>query len=238
MISLDSLHNIWSAVIPAYEPGSEVQYYIAARSNSGKEQVRPIVAPQGYFNFKVKGEPTNQPPEVTILSPVDESVFSTTQPSVSIEVEANDNDGEVVQLVLYINGDSIATLDTLLFIYDWIFPGEGEYEILARVADDKGAIAWSSPVNIKVEATTSIMNSNTNAISFFPNPVDDILWIRSDQSSITGVSITNLFGQKISIPQITNGSMVGIKMSHLPAGLYVLQWIQEGRVLSSSIVKK
>ena len=238
MISVDSLHNIWSAVIPAQEAGTEVQYYIAAKANSGKEQVRPLVAPQGYFNFKVIGEPANQPPVVSILSPVDESVFTTTQPSVSIEMEANDIDGVIVQLVIFINGDSISTLDTLPFIYDWTLPGEGEYEILAKVADDKGAIAWSSPVNIKVESTTGILSSNNNAVSFYPNPVDDILWIRSDQSTVTGVSITNLFGQKIAIPQIANGSLVGIKMSHLPAGIYFLQWIQEGKVLSGSVVKR
>jgi len=238
MITTDSLHHIWSSVIPVQEAGTEIQYYISAKSNSGKEQVRPIVAPQGYFKFKVIGEPANQLPVVSILSPVDESVFSTTEPSVSIEMEANDIDGMISQLVIYINGDSITSMDTVPYNYDWTLPGEGEYEIIAKVTDDKGALAWSSPVNIKVEATTGIINSNINAISFYPNPVDDVLWIRSDQDSVTGVSIINLFGQKISIPQIANGSLVGIKMSHLPAGFYFLQWIQEGKVLSTSVVKR
>jgi hypothetical protein len=47
-----------ASLIPAYPAGTEVQYYISA--DNGKHQVRPIVAPEGYFKFKVLGEPANQ----------------------------------------------------------------------------------------------------------------------------------------------------------------------------------
>ncbi len=43
----------WSAQIPAQNMGSEISYYISATSNSGKNQVRPITAPNGYFQFKI-----------------------------------------------------------------------------------------------------------------------------------------------------------------------------------------
>lgn len=39
--------------IPAQPVGTEVFYYISAVSNTGKTQVRPIVAPDGFYNFKV-----------------------------------------------------------------------------------------------------------------------------------------------------------------------------------------
>lgn len=45
----------YSAFIPAQAPGTEVFYYIGGTANSGKQQVRPIVAPQGHFSFKVLG---------------------------------------------------------------------------------------------------------------------------------------------------------------------------------------
>jgi len=41
------------ANIPAQPAGTEVFYYIHASANSGKEQVRPIVAPEGYWKFDV-----------------------------------------------------------------------------------------------------------------------------------------------------------------------------------------
>jgi hypothetical protein len=39
--------NNWSASIPAQAAGTEVFYYIQGTANSGKVQVRPIVAPEG-----------------------------------------------------------------------------------------------------------------------------------------------------------------------------------------------
>lgn len=48
-------NNIWQGQIPAQVAGTEVFYYIQAQSNSGKQQVRPIVAPLGFFHFKVAG---------------------------------------------------------------------------------------------------------------------------------------------------------------------------------------
>ncbi|MEO8069220.1 MAG: agmatine deiminase family protein [Flavobacteriales bacterium] len=46
-------NNEWSAAIPAQPVGTEVFYYIHATANSGKQQMRPIVAPDGYWNFHV-----------------------------------------------------------------------------------------------------------------------------------------------------------------------------------------
>ena len=45
----------WSAQIPAQVTGTTVYYYIHAEANSGKTQVRPMPAPEGYFHFNVFG---------------------------------------------------------------------------------------------------------------------------------------------------------------------------------------
>ena len=44
----------WIATIPAQASGTEVQYYIEALANDGKRQVRPLPAPEGYYNFQVQ----------------------------------------------------------------------------------------------------------------------------------------------------------------------------------------
>lgn len=46
-------NDLWNANIPAQAPGTLVYYYIEATSNSGKVQQRPIVAPQGWWRFRV-----------------------------------------------------------------------------------------------------------------------------------------------------------------------------------------
>ncbi|MFN3916695.1 MAG: agmatine deiminase family protein [Flavobacteriales bacterium] len=43
----------WTANIPAQPQGTVIYYYIHGQAHSGKQQVRPIVAPDGYFKFKI-----------------------------------------------------------------------------------------------------------------------------------------------------------------------------------------
>ncbi|MFZ4771627.1 MAG: hypothetical protein ACOYLO_15700, partial [Ferruginibacter sp.] len=45
----------FSGSIPQQAIGSKIYYYISATSNSGKTQVRPMPAPQGYWHFRVLG---------------------------------------------------------------------------------------------------------------------------------------------------------------------------------------
>ncbi|MBX7095453.1 MAG: agmatine deiminase family protein [Flavobacteriales bacterium] len=53
-VAMSSIGNDhWTASIPAHPAGTTLYYYVEGNSVSGKTQVRPIVAPQGYFHFKV-----------------------------------------------------------------------------------------------------------------------------------------------------------------------------------------
>ena len=45
--------DVWTAALPAQPAGSVVYYYIEATANAGKVQVRPLVAPQGWWRFNV-----------------------------------------------------------------------------------------------------------------------------------------------------------------------------------------
>jgi agmatine deiminase len=50
--------NTWTGDIPAQPAGTKVYYYIQSEAVNGKKQVRPLPAPQGYWNFLVTGTPT------------------------------------------------------------------------------------------------------------------------------------------------------------------------------------
>jgi agmatine/peptidylarginine deiminase len=56
---VDQGNGNWAAAIPAQPIGTQVFYYIEGTANSGKEQVRPIVAPEGWWRFRVLGVSTN-----------------------------------------------------------------------------------------------------------------------------------------------------------------------------------
>jgi agmatine deiminase len=51
----NAVDDIWTGYIPAQEVGTEIDYYIHSEANSGKQQVRPIVAPEGHWTFNVTG---------------------------------------------------------------------------------------------------------------------------------------------------------------------------------------
>lgn len=47
------VNDTWTGFIPPYPAGTHVFYYIRANANSGKQQIRPMVAPYGNFEFDV-----------------------------------------------------------------------------------------------------------------------------------------------------------------------------------------
>ncbi len=54
MTLTNSPTDTWTGYIPPQPGGTEVFYYVDATANSGKNQVRPIVAPNGYWNFFIE----------------------------------------------------------------------------------------------------------------------------------------------------------------------------------------
>jgi agmatine/peptidylarginine deiminase/PKD repeat protein len=75
MVLEDSAAARWSAAIPAQSENTVVEYYISAQANSGKEQVRPLVAPEGYFRFKIDALRPGFSPEQQLLCPGDSITF-------------------------------------------------------------------------------------------------------------------------------------------------------------------
>jgi agmatine/peptidylarginine deiminase len=47
--------DTWTGYIPAQPAGTHIFYYIKGQANSGKQQVRPMPAPEGTFEFEVLG---------------------------------------------------------------------------------------------------------------------------------------------------------------------------------------
>lgn len=51
----DAGSDMWTADIPAQAVDTDVYYYVHAEANSGKQQNRPMSAPEGYWTFHVGG---------------------------------------------------------------------------------------------------------------------------------------------------------------------------------------
>jgi agmatine deiminase len=240
MVLVDSVAHSWAALIPPQQAGSVIQYYIHATANSGKQQVRPIVAPEGYFKFKVLGEPANQPPTVRIVTPLDETVFNIDEGHAIFTIEATDADGVIANVKLNINFEDVASFDTLPYTFDWTFPDVGTYFAHAQATDDDGAIVFSTLIKITIEESTATHAvTQDQAITIFPNPVDHLLEVRQDVSvtSISDISVYNTFGQIQSVPTNDDGMPTTLDFSSLPNGVYILRISEGSKVYGYKVVK-
>ncbi len=82
----------------------------------------------------------------------------------------------------------------------------------------------------------SVSDSNVESIKIYPNPVKNILNVKSD-SKIEKVELFNTNGKKIQSGK-PNTKDVEINMNHLPAGVYILKTTINGKASSQKIVKK
>lgn len=86
----------WQGSIPAQPEGTLVYYYIEGTANSGKQQVRPITAPQGWWRFRVLGLGTGVP---DVAGPSIVEVFpNPTSGLVAISVDGSGNAAVSVRL--------------------------------------------------------------------------------------------------------------------------------------------
>ncbi|MEO1437518.1 MAG: agmatine deiminase family protein [Bacteroidota bacterium] len=53
MTLTDVTTDTWTGFIPGQDEETTIRYYVQGLANSGKSQVRPLVAPDGYFQFDV-----------------------------------------------------------------------------------------------------------------------------------------------------------------------------------------
>jgi len=239
MMLLDTAGNIWASLIPAYPAGTEVQYYISADANNGKHQVRPIVAPEGYFKFNVLGEPQNQPPVGKITDPVDGAIFSIDLGHIPITFEANDPDGNIEHAKLIINFEEIADLDTLPYTVDWTFPGTGTYFAHVQVIDNDSAFVYSDQVKITVEESTGVKElSDVDGIKLSPNPVVNQLTINFKEKVENGhLQVFDLTGRQMLLPISIENDRAVLDFSLLASQLYVVRMNINGKMFTIKVAK-
>ncbi len=229
----DTVGNIWVGDIPSFVAGTEIQYYIHAEANDGKQQVRPIVAPEGYFTFHVIGEPINQPPLVEITYPEDGAGFDIVESHIDIEVAASDADGSIDSVQININGLPESTVTTAPYSYAWTFPSTGTFTIVANAYDNDGLSSLSDTVVVIIEDLTAITSADASFIKYYPNPVHDVLHIEGFEF-ISKIILTNTLGQKIH-PATTGYGKYDV--SNLTPGIYLVHIRRDSQWMTFKIVK-
>ncbi len=84
----------------------------------------------------------------------------------------------------------------------------------------------------------SVVENEKLNFTFYPNPVKDKLSIENPELKITSVRVTDTTG-KVIINQLVLGKRHEINFSHLPKGVYFIQFEENGKVLKTEkVIKK
>ena len=99
-----------------------------------------------------------------------------------------------------------------------------------------GSLAAFGPVAVDNMVTVGV-NLLQNAMKIYPNPMTDMVNIKSD-SKIDNVGIYTISGQKILEIQNLSGNLVAIPVSELQKGIYMLKVKTENTVISRRVLKE
>ena len=130
------------------------------------------------------------------------------------------------------------------FTYQWYLNGEilsekgasimasqrGEYTV--KVTNDHQCTTTSKPVSTVV---TGLSPTNDSAfITVFPNPSQDVFWVRTHQAST--LRVVDITGN-IIVEQPQKLHLAKIELSDYSSGVYVLQIITEGKTFARRLYK-
>lgn len=80
---------------------------------------------------------------------------------------------------------------------------------------------------IELEMVTSVNDITQNTFSFFPNPVNNVLNIKSE-NTIEQISITDMSGRTIKTINSNNTKQTSIDVADLTSGIYFVQVVSNG----------
>jgi len=101
----------------------------------------------------------NNPPQVSLTSPVNNALF-TTPVNITLQANASDTDGSVAK-VEFFNGAVKLGEDLISpYSFDWNAVAAGNYSLTAKATDNLGAVNTSTAVSIVVNAPPSVTLTN------------------------------------------------------------------------------
>ncbi len=91
----------------------------------------------------------DNPPSVSLTAPLNNSVLALPA-TVVIAAEASDMDDEIQKVSFYANDSFLGVVVSSPFVFRWVNPRPGDYDLFARAIDQAGKSTLSQPIRIKV----------------------------------------------------------------------------------------
>lgn len=123
----------------------------------------------------------------------------------------------------------------------FVFPATGTYQI--QISYD-GFVDYTADIDVSGDATnnviltpiaTAIHEAEVMNVSVYPNPVVNLLRIKSDKN-VTEVAVYNMVGKMVTT--VKGNQLQSIDMSDLSYGFYLVQIIGENGVMQTVKVKR
>lgn len=206
----------WTVALALAETGTHTIIARATDDHGLEAQSRPVIVTVGG---------ANQPPVVTIASPVEGSRFASGA-AVNLAAIASDADGLVSAVEYRLNdsggGALIGRATSPPFSAVWAAPSAGSYAIVAVASDDRGAKTISIPVHVTIDAnvppSVSIVAPDPNSVYTAPATIAMSASASDVDGSIVKVDFlvgTTLVGSATAAPYSS-------AWSNVAAGSYVL----------------
>lgn len=182
-----------NAVVGSYNLTAKVT------DNQGKSVTSALVA----VNVVDAAIPSNIKPDVSISSPTTEARFVSGS-TVVVEISANDPDGNVAVVELFINGSKFEEDRLPPYSFNWTNVGEGDYTLTAVATDNLDSKVTSQAVRVIVSAVTPDGEGDNSSASvprfFSPNgdgQGDVWDWGTGESLANASVAVFNRAGAKV-----------------------------------------
>lgn len=187
----------------------------------------------------------NNLPEVSFKFPLDGQVFEYGV-DLPVEVEATDEDGEIAEVLLYLNGDFYR--EEVNPPYTWGYNQDldeelfgmqaGTYILNSRAVDNLGSVSSTTITVIVEEEPLSARSEIDNNLLIYPNPVQNELHIKSS-IEVHEVQIKDLMGRSwvSNVTRMTSQEWT-VDTHGLSSGLYLITFSVDGKSVVNKFIKE
>lgn len=150
------------------------------------------------------------------------------QPNGFLVVWADDDDAQAglhASFKLSASGERIALTHGTEGIIDSVSFGVQSEDIsMQRCPDETGGFVFAVPSFADTNNCVTSIGEEIRAseISVFPNPVSDILQIRSGNETINSIRVINIIGKTVLHQQGCNSNTIELPLSQFPEGIYMI----------------
>lgn len=231
--------ELWHAQIPITmrTDSTVVEYYVKAISTNGKEQVRPITAPEGFWTFKVANGANAIPvANAGVNQTIEEGQTVTLDGTASY-----DGNADALTYNWYTNAD-IEFNDNTLAEPTFIAPmvsADTTIQIYLKVSDGVAESAQDMVEVTILNAVSITDETSDNAWKVYPNPANGFVYISFANEVPELLRVIGADGRVVLSETPTTGfNVFQINTNDFNVGMYVVQVVYANSVQTKRLVIK